>query len=78
MKIIVKNPTLRGGIWYNPSATPQTVPDDVGIDLIRNHAAVEYHTKVNEPTEKKPLSVSPAGPASQKKTAKPRKRPKTT
>ena len=78
MKVIVNYPTLRGGIWYNPSPQPQTVTDDVGRALIRNHAAVEYQTKVTAPTEKKQQSVLPAGQASQKKTVKPRKRPKTT
>lgn len=76
MRVIILNPTLMGGVWYHPKPTPQTVSDDVGRHLIQIGVAREYETKEQAPQEKKALSVSPAGQASQNPTPRRRGRPR--
>ena len=73
MKIIVLQPTIIGGVDYQPSFAGQyiNVPDAIGQHMIDIGNAKAYETKVVEVAEKKsvPSSASQPGPVSQPTTA---------
>ena len=74
MNIIVIQPTIIGGVDYQPSHLPVNVPDSVGQHMIEIGNATAYQTKVVEVTEtkvaeKKSLSASQPAPVSQPTTA---------
>ena len=71
MNIIVLQPTIIGGVDYQPSHLPINVPDAIGQHMIEIGNATAYRTKVVEVTEKKsvPSSASQPAPVSQEKTA---------
>jgi hypothetical protein len=73
MKIIVLQPTIIGGIDYQPSHVPQYAPDNIGRHLIDIGNAKAYETKVVEVAEKKSFSASPPAPVLQEQTVKPRR-----
>ena len=73
MKVIITAPTIIGGASYDPSNTPQVVPDNIGEHLVEIGNATPYEMKVTKPSEtkKKALtSASLAVPVSEKKTAR--------
>ena len=71
MNIIVLQPTIIGGVDYQPSHLPINVPDPIGQHMIDIGNATAYQTKVVEVTEKKsvPSSASQPAPALPEKTA---------
>lgn len=79
MKIVVLQPTIIGGVDYQPSSNGQfsNVPDSIGQHMINIGNAKAYETKVLEVAEKKPspetLSVSPQGQVSPEPIVKPRR-----
>ena len=79
MKIIVLQPTIIGGVDYQPSMNGQfsNVPDHIAEHMISIGNAKAYETKVLEVAEKKPspetLSVSLPGQVSPEQTVKPRR-----
>ena len=80
MNIIVLQPTIIGGIDYQPSANGQysNVPDHIGRHMIQIGNATAYETKEVEVTEKKSVpaatsSASQPDPVSLEQTAKPRR-----
>lgn len=74
-KVIIKEPTIIGGVFYEPSGIAQSAPDDVADHLCAIGNATMFESKVVEPTEKKsePLSASQPAPVSPKRTARGRK-----
>jgi len=73
MKVLILQPTIIGGVDYQPTPHAQTVPDHIGQHLVEIGNATHFETKVVEVTEKKTSSASQAAPASRKKTATKRK-----
>lgn len=79
MKVIVLQPTIIGGVDYQPSMNGQysNVPDSIGEHMINIGNAKAYETKVVEVAEKKPspetLSVSPQAQVSPEQIVKPRR-----
>lgn len=79
MKVIVINPTIIGGVDYQPTVGGEytNIPDQLAQHMIDIGNAIAYETKVVEVVEKKSvpetISVSQPAPALPKKTRKPRK-----
>ena len=77
MNIIVLQPTIIGGVDYQPSHLPINVPDGIGKHMIDIGNAKSYETKIIDVVEtkavKKSSSASQPVPVSQEQTAKPRR-----
>lgn len=79
MNIIVLQPTIIGGVDYQPSHLPQNAPDNVGQHMVDIGNAIKYEAKIIEKMETKavkkpePSSASQPVPVSQEQTAKPRR-----
>jgi hypothetical protein len=73
MNIIVLQPTIIGGVDYQPGILPINVPDNVGKHMIEIGNAKAYETKVVEVAEKKSFSVSQPAPVSPEPIVKKRR-----